>query len=131
MEDVGEVGEGELESVLALGQIEGDLGLALAVVEAFSFDGGNGHLGFEFRDVHVDQKVMMPGVREVGAGGADAHTLESKADGDGPLDGFAVLEAYDVGPGTLGRWSLQRVGRLGSILSGGDEERGDEGNGSE
>lgn len=131
MENVGKVGEGELESMLALGEVEGDLGLALAIMEAFPFDGGDGHLWVEFRDVHVDEEVMMSGVWEVGAGGADAHALQTKADGDGPLDGFAVLEAHDVGPGALGRWSLQRVGQLGSILSGGDEERGDEGNGSE
>ena len=89
--------------MLALGQIEGDLGLALAVVEAFSFGGGNGHLGIEFRDVHVDQEVVMPGVRKIHAGGADAHALETKADGDRRLDGFAVLEAHDVDPGTFGR----------------------------
>ena len=120
---MGEVGEGELESVLALGQIEGDLGLALAVVEAFSFDGGNGHLGIEFRDVHVDQEVVMPGVGEIGAGRADAHALESKADGDRAFDGFAVLETHDVDPGTLGRWSLQRVRGFGGVLGGDGDER--------
>ena len=90
MKHVSEVCEGELEGVLTFGKLEFDLGLALSVVEAFSFNAGNGSFQIELAGIHVDQQVVVTGMLKMEAGGADSHSLKPKPDRDRARDCFAI-----------------------------------------
>ena len=131
MEDVSEVGEGELKGVFALWEVEGNLRLPLTVVKALTLNGWDRLLGVEFRGIHVDEEMVVSGIGQVGAGGADAHALEAKANRDGSLDGLPILESLDVDPGSLGGRSFERIGRDRSfVLAEGGNERAHEGDDS-
>ena len=132
MKDVCKICEGKLESMLAFWQVEGDLGLSFAVVKAFSIDGRNRQLLVEFRGIHVDQKMMVSCIRKVGPCRAHSHSFESETNCDGSLEGSPVLDSLNVYAGSLRRGRLKGVRRLRSvILTGGSEERPNNGNGGE
>lgn len=134
MKHVSEVCEGELQGVLTLGELEFDLGLALSVVEAFSFNTGDGSFRIELAGIHVDQQVVVASVLKMETGGADSHSFEPKPDCDRALDGFAILESHDVDAGSLGGGRFQGIGKSGGcgfVLSRAKGEGAHEGDSSE
>ena len=131
MEDMGEIRKGQLKGVFALWQVEGNLSLPLTVVKALTLNGWDRLLGVEFRGIHVDEEMVVSGIGQVGAGGADTHALEAKANRDGSLDGLSIFDSLDVDPGSFWGRSFERIGRFGRfVLAEGGNERAHEGDDS-
>lgn len=100
------VAEHELQGALSWLQFDHGLGLAATEMDV-AFIGGDRDV-HRWEGVHVDQEVVMAGVRHIHAGRRDALALEPETDRNRTGDDVAVLWADEINAILLGQGRRRR-----------------------
>src|SRR3984957_13055456 len=75
----------------------------------------------ERRQIRVDQKMMMAGIRFVGTGGRDAHPMQTEMDGRGRPDRRAIFQVDEI---SRGPWRRGRTAGGDVYMDGWRQHRG-------